>query len=79
VEVDGIGPMPAVFIRAPVLTDVWGDTQVLSEFKGRCVVAARDLVLAAAFHPELTPDTRLHERFLEMVAEATRRDSDVIP
>lgn len=70
-DVDGIGPMPAVFIRAPALTDVWGDTQLLCEFQGHGVAAAKGLVLATAFHPELTPDTRLHERFLRMVQEAS--------
>lgn len=74
-DVDGIGPMPAVFIRAPALTGAWGDTQVIAEWQGHGVAAVRGRVLATAFHPELTPDTRLHERFLDMVAEAAREDA----
>lgn len=69
-DVDGVGPVPAVFIRAPALVDTDGDSQVLATFEGRGVAASRGLVLATAFHPELTPDTRMHERFLALVQEA---------
>lgn len=74
IDVDGIGPMPAVFIRAPALVDVDTETQVLAEFEGRGVAAVRGLVLATAFHPELTPDTRLHEAFLDLVRQAADAD-----
>ncbi len=65
-EVAGIGPMPCVFIRAPAFDDVGDDVQVLARFQDRIVAARRGKVLAAAFHPELTPDTRLHEMFLQL-------------
>lgn len=68
-EVAGVGKVPAVYIRAPVLLEVWGDTEALAE-SGRGIVAARKgRILATAFHPELTGDTRMHEAFLQMVAE----------
>lgn len=70
VEVAGVGRVPAVFIRAPVLTRVWGGTQELARTQRGVVAAQKGLVLATAFHPELTGDTRLHERFLRLVAEA---------
>ncbi|MGB0651948.1 MAG: pyridoxal 5'-phosphate synthase glutaminase subunit PdxT [Thermoplasmatota archaeon] len=63
-------PLPAVFIRAPRFTKVWGDTQALAEAGGGAVLVQRGRIMAAAFHPELTPDTRLHERFLALAAEA---------
>ena len=69
-EVDGIGAMPAVFIRAPSLPEVHGDTQVLAMAGNRIVAATKGLVMGTAFHPELTPDTRLHERFLEQAEQA---------
>ena len=69
-DVAAIGPMPAVFIRAPAYTTV-GDVAVLARFDGKVVAAEHGLVLAAAFHPELTPDTRLHERFLELCQRAS--------
>ncbi len=68
IDVDGIGEMPCVFIRAPAFDAVGHDVQVLARFKDRIVAAQSGKVLVAAFHPELTPDTRLHEAFLRLAA-----------
>jgi 5'-phosphate synthase pdxT subunit len=62
-------PVRAVFIRAPWVEDVGADVEVLAEVDGRPVLARQGRFLLAAFHPELTDDTRLHGRFLEMVEE----------
>jgi pyridoxal 5'-phosphate synthase pdxT subunit len=56
-----------VFIRAPALEKVWGRCKCLCKLEGRIVLARQDNLLASAFHPELTDDTRLHEYFLEMI------------
>ncbi|MDH5686008.1 MAG: pyridoxal 5'-phosphate synthase glutaminase subunit PdxT [Hadesarchaea archaeon] len=56
----------AVFIRAPAVEEVWGDAQILAKFQGKIVAVQQGKLLAVAFHPELTPDTRLHEYFLQM-------------
>ena len=45
------------------------DVEVLAEVDGRPVLAREGRFLVAAFHPELTDDTRLHEQFLELVRE----------
>lgn len=67
-EVDGFEePVPAVFIRAPAIMETWGDCQVLSRVGGRGVAARQGQLWALAFHPELTPDTRLHQAFLSSV------------
>lgn len=60
-------PVHAVFIRAPAITRVWGTTRVLGTVGGKIVAAEEGRRLALAFHPELTPDTRVHEHFLRMV------------
>ena len=62
----GQPPIPAVFIRAPVLTGVGPRARVLAQVNGQAVAVRQDNVLATSFHPELTPDTRLHRYFLEM-------------
>ena len=62
-------PLTAVFIRAPWVEEVGPDVEVLAEVDGRPVLAREGKILVAAFHPELTDDTRLHERFLETVRE----------
>ena len=60
-------PVRAVFIRAPWVEDVGPNVEVLAEVDGRPVLARDGRFLVAAFHPELTGDTRLHEIFLELV------------
>lgn len=72
-DVEGLreGPLHAVFIRAPWFEHVGTDVTVLASVDtpvGRRVVVVRQGdVLAAAFHPELTGDARLHELFVEIV------------
>jgi 5'-phosphate synthase pdxT subunit len=71
-DLDVIGiesPVRAVFIRAPWVEEVGPGVEVLAEVDGRPVLARDGRFLVAAFHPELTDDTRLHERFLELVRE----------
>ncbi len=67
VPVVGTVPFPAVFIRAPLIEQVRGDTEVLGMLDdGRIVAARQDRLLATAFHPELSGDDRLHRYFLDM-------------
>ena len=60
----GADPIPAVFIRAPVITGVGAGVTVLAEVKGQAVAVRQNNILATSFHPELTPDTRMHSYFL---------------
>src|SRR5204862_4832288 len=57
---DGDEPLRAVFIRAPWLEDAGADVDVLAEVDGHPVLAREGRLLVAAFHPELTDDTRVH-------------------
>lgn len=68
--VEGLGdePLHAVFIRAPLITDVGKDVDVLASLPdGRTVAARQDRLLVTSFHPELTDDNRMHRYFLDMV------------
>jgi 5'-phosphate synthase pdxT subunit len=68
VDIKGVdGPMRAVFIRAPVVESVGDGVEVLAEHGGHPVVCEQGNLLAAAFHPELAGDPRLHRRLLEKV------------
>ena len=62
-------PLRGVFIRAPWIDEAGPDVEVLAEHDGRPVLARQGRILVASFHPELTDDTRVHERFLELVRE----------
>ncbi|MDQ2826754.1 MAG: pyridoxal 5'-phosphate synthase glutaminase subunit PdxT [Actinomycetota bacterium] len=65
VAVDGLaGGFPAVFIRAPAVERIGDGVEVLASVDGRPVLCRQGAVLAAAFHPELSGDLRLHEWFL---------------
>lgn len=68
-------PMPAVFIRAPVVVEVGAAAEVLAtEGEGSSPVVVRQgHVLAATFHPELTGDRRLQRMFAAMAEPAARR------
>ena len=62
-------PVRAVFIRAPWIEALGPDVEVLAELDGHPVLAREGRFLVASFHPELTDDTRLHQRFLAMAKE----------
>ena len=62
-------PLRGVFIRAPRVRDAATDVEVLAEHDGEPVLLRDGRFLVASFHPELTDDTRVHERFLELVRE----------
>jgi pyridoxal 5'-phosphate synthase pdxT subunit len=71
----GDEPLRAIFIRAPWIEEAGDDVEVLAEVDGHPVLARQGRILVAAFHPELTDDTRIHELFLNQVREAARVDS----
>jgi pyridoxal 5'-phosphate synthase pdxT subunit len=62
-------PLRGVFIRAPWIESAGPGVEVLAEHDGHPVLAREGRVIVAAFHPELTDDTRVHELFLEAVRE----------
>ena len=58
--------VPLVFIRGPVVTDVGPEATVETVVDGRPVALRQNRIIATAFHPELTDDTRIHELFLSL-------------
>jgi len=62
-------PFTAVFIRDPWITEAGPDVAILAEVDGHPVLAREGRILVASFHQELTDDTRVHERFLQLVRE----------
>ncbi|GAB4460237.1 MAG: pyridoxal 5'-phosphate synthase glutaminase subunit PdxT [Armatimonadaceae bacterium] len=56
-----------VFIRAPLIEEVGPGVDVLARFDDKIVLVQQGNVLASAFHPELTGDSRVHRYFLKMV------------
>jgi pyridoxal 5'-phosphate synthase pdxT subunit len=62
-------PMEMVFIRGPIFERVGPGIEVLAEYAGKAALVQKENILAAAFHPELTNDTTVHQRFLELAAK----------
>lgn len=62
-----LGDLEAVFIRAPIIRRTGPDVKVLASYQGDPVLVQQGRHLAATFHPELTPDTKVHELFLKLV------------
>ncbi len=61
-------PFHAIFIRAPIISSVGPGVEILATLDDGTIVAAQQgNMLATAFHPELTNDTRFHRYFLEVV------------
>ncbi len=72
-------PLPAVFIRAPLVVAVGEEVEVLGTFEGAPVLVRQGAVLASVFHPELTPDRRVHRMFVEMCRSSSSRTADSAP
>ncbi|MBS3966311.1 MAG: pyridoxal 5'-phosphate synthase glutaminase subunit PdxT [Truepera sp.] len=68
VEVSGLGPFRAFFIRAPRIVRVGPAVTVCASFAGDPVMVREDGLLATVFHPELSGDDRIHRYFIEVVA-----------
>ena len=59
---------PAIFIRAPKIAQINSpEVEVLAEFENSPILVKYKNILAATFHPELSPDTRIHELFINLL------------
>jgi len=70
-ELDGLGPLRAVFIRAPWVDEHGDEVEVLAEIDGHPVAVRQGNILAVAFHPELTDERGLHRWLLDRAGVPT--------
>lgn len=68
-DVEKIGKVKAVFIRAPMVVEVSDNVEVLARYENVPVLVKQGNLLASSFHPELTDDLRIHAYFVKMVAD----------
>lgn len=65
-------PVEAMFIRAPIISSVCGDAEILAKnSRNEIVIVQQDNVLASTFHPELTDNESIHRYFMKMCRDAT--------
>jgi len=62
-----ISKFTGVFIRAPSISDVGSDVEILSKFNEKIVAVKKGNVIGTSFHPELTRDVSLHKYFVNLV------------
>lgn len=67
------GPLEMVYIRAPRITRVGKDVEVLADRDGFPVLVRQGVLMAATFHPELSADRRVHKLFVELVRQNMER------
>ena len=59
-----------VFIRAPTISEISSDVEVLSKFNEKIIAIKKGNIIGTAFHPELTKDVSLHKYFVNLVKES---------
>ena len=68
IKIDGFDkPYNAVFIRGPIIEEVWGNCKPIAKIDSKIVIARQNKFLALSFHPELTDDLRIHKYFLNII------------
>jgi 5'-phosphate synthase pdxT subunit len=67
----GIGTIPMIFIRAPYISKVSKDVEILAQVDERIVAARQGNQLVTAFHPELSEDLSIHQYFLDMIQQTS--------
>ncbi len=67
-EYKGIGTVPMTFIRAPKISGVYSDTEILAELNGEPVAVRYKNQLAMTFHPELSDNYEIHRSFIDMIS-----------
>ena len=67
VNVNKIGKIKGIFIRAPIIENLGRNVEALGKFNNDIVVAQQDKILISTFHPELIGDTKIHEYFVDEI------------
>ena len=69
-EFKHVGKVPMTFIRAPYITEVGKNVEILSEVDGNIVAAKENNILVTSYHPELNDDLQVHKFFIDMCKKA---------
>lgn len=68
-DIEGVGKVKTCFIRAPIISEVGGNVEVLASHDDKPVLVQEGNVLAATFHSELNDEKKVHEYFISMIKE----------
>lgn len=63
-----------VFIRAPAVTEIGKDVEVIAKLNGRAVAVKQKNIIGTSFHPELSGDSRMHKHLVKMAVDFKHRN-----
>ena len=69
-EFKHVGKVPMTFIRAPYITEVGENVEILSKVNGNIVAAKENNILVTSYHPELNDNLQVHKFFIDMCKKA---------
>jgi 5'-phosphate synthase pdxT subunit len=69
VTIVGEGAFNGIFIRAPAVTEVGKEVEVIAKFNNRVVAVRQKNIIGTSFHPELSGDSRIHRHLVKMALE----------
>jgi 5'-phosphate synthase pdxT subunit len=69
IDMLGKGAFKGVFIRAPAVSEVGKDVEVIARHGNRIVAVKQKNIIGTSFHPELADDARMHRQFVKMVLD----------
>ncbi|HZC88446.1 MAG TPA: pyridoxal 5'-phosphate synthase glutaminase subunit PdxT [Nitrososphaera sp.] len=72
----GKEPFKGIFIRAPAVSEVGKDVEVIARFNEKVVAVKQKNIIGTAFHPELSGDSRMHRQFVKMVLDFKHEDKN---
>ena len=70
-DIEKIGKFKGIFIRAPVIENVYNEVRILSKLNNKPVLIEKGNILASTFHPELTDDSRIHQYFIDIIKKSS--------
>lgn len=70
-----ISSFQGIFIRAPSISEVGNEVQILSKFNEKIIAVKQGNILASAFHPELTSDISLHKYFVKIIQQSLHKNT----
>lgn len=73
IDILGKGAFKGVFIRAPAVSEVGKDVEVIARHGSRIVAVKQKNIIGTSFHPELADDARMHRQFVKMVLDYSRK------
>lgn len=73
IDMLGKSPFRGIFIRAPTVSEVGKDVEVIARHGGKIAAVKQKNIIGTAFHPELSGDARMHKQLVRMIADYKRK------